>query len=108
MSIIIIGKKNYKAYLTDVILNNFTNVPSMHIVIKSLKKNGLFNVKYNVINIIVIIIAKYSVTLKKRKVFLRNCTLYKKIHKISSANTKQQIVDKIYTNTIIGYSAFSS
>ena len=86
MSIIIMGKKNYKAYLTEVILNNFTNVPNMHIVIKSLKKNGLFNVKYNVINKIVVANAKYSVTLKNKNLVLKNYTLYKKIHKISSAN----------------------
>ena len=66
MSIIIIGKKNYNDYLTDVILNNLTKVPSIHIVIKSLKKNGLFNFKYSVIKITVIIIAKYSVTLKNK------------------------------------------
>ena len=95
MSIIIMGKKNYKAYLTEVILNNFTNVPNMHIVIKSLKKNGLFNVKYNVINKIVIANAKYSVTLKNKNLVLKNYTFYKKIHKISSANIKQQSVDKI-------------
>ena len=108
MSIIIIGKKNYSACLTEVILNNFTNVPNMHIVIKSLKKKGLFKVKYNVINKIVIAIARYSVTLKNKNLVFRNYTLYKNIQKISSANIKQQSVDKIYTNIIIGPSAFSS
>ena len=105
---IIIGKKKYKAYLTEVILNNFTNVPSMQIVIKSLKKKGLFNVKYRVINKIVITIAKYSVTLKNKNVVLRNYTLYKNIQKISSANIKQQSVDNMYTKIIIGSSALSS
>ena len=108
ISTIIIGKKNYKDYLTDVILNSLTKVPNMQIVIKSLKKNGLFNVKYKVIKITVIANAKYSVTLRNTNFFLKTYTLCKNMQKISSANIKQQSADKMYTKIIIGFSAFSS
>ena len=65
------GPKNFRAFLRDVTLNSLTKEPITHILIRLLKYQGFFNLRYVKIKPNVIKMDMISHSLRKR-IFLLN------------------------------------